>query len=77
MRLLRGRFGIGQAAVDLNGADHRDLPRSTPDFSAKKMEKGGGSSPAASSRYFCETTATLCEPNCAVNEVFATFAPVA
>jgi hypothetical protein len=47
MRLHRGRFGIGQAAVDLNGADHRYLPRSTPDLSAKKMEKGGGSSPAA------------------------------
>jgi hypothetical protein len=31
----------------LNGADHRYLPRSTPDLSAKKMEKGGGSSPAA------------------------------
>jgi hypothetical protein len=28
-------------------------------------------------RYFCETTAVLCEPYCAVTELFATLAPVA
>ena len=38
--------------------------------------------PAASvvdrvARYFCDTTAVLCEPYCAVTEVLVTLAPVA
>ena len=65
--------------ADLDKADHQDRSCDAAEFSASDngRKKAAGVCPPLEVRYFCVTTATLCEPYCAVNEVLATFAPVA